>query len=886
MNITSATTTPPAVATNATPPPLPISNVTTNTTMPETSTSTDLVQLPSMTRPTEGHFSRSTYRDLMRRSRMTTQQRRTNTVPNRTGTSSTHRQASRVRRQLNETVPSTTSAAPEEGNGSFLGSLTSGVSGLFSSLSQAASNAMESVSNAMTSVSSGASNTLSALANYTRAGVSSVAGAIYETASASSTATPTTEQVSSQVTQNTTSSGNTTRNTQTTNLHAESIMEMAKELKENPNLLVSAQIQFANPECQQEVLDRLFNAEPQDNNIDTLTENPQIQWSMSSDGVTATSVILNSTQMSQVIGGAIRNSSCIEGLSVESAYLPTRAQRIAQSSTNFESTSQESEMCVALNREGDNSNIIQEVECRGSAIFEPPSEDVLNSPEGEAARHVCIANVAIVSDGLSNSNFADNIRSSGFMNGSRLVENNQTSSIQRVNGISPTFINNTNLATTADRLANSMLSRCPDLQIDDVNVTERFTMDSHGDNHGPVSVLTAQMLMQTLAHLLSQAELPDVVAIMEPVEIPNYYPNPRLIEIFVEALAQRGVSVMAYASSPGSFLSRVRGVTPVSRVSDVVGRMTLVQPRPFLSTAEIISMGTLVGLGALTSALGLCLYFNRMRLRRRTEPAAENSVEMQNLMRQNPFRRHSQREKLQQARSSTSLIVAAREQTLILEEASRRLLDQVMDNAAMNVANRDITPPEVLDDIRCANTAALEQIRQNCLATEKADKTAREELEKIEALMMATDAMSETSPLNSEQHTEFGETLMRLDEEARRSVMDISKCCQFMKQISIKINDLVKTDYAKYKTARLTMDKKELTESAESIFNMHKEVGLRRNLYFQQQNESKSNNEESSSDNETVSLLSFQKQDESQSDNETSSSDSETESFLSYKKND
>lgn len=433
------------------------------------------------------------------------------------------------------------------------------------------------------------------------------------------------------------SSGTPNEHVVITRLHASSVSAAAREIATDPNLSTLTHLRFSDQACQQRVLASIFEttessgAEQNQRSEQTSLLNQQIQWSRQSTALNATSALLNPAQLATAIGHTVVDGeNCIQTLSVETAYLPATAGRIyrevhiqqSQNQAGGGAASSDSEVCVQWGI--DEVTGLAKTECRPSARIEIPAPEVVNSPEGQAANAACVERIALVSDGISLGAAAGNIASSVFSNGTRTeIGSENISLLHTVNGIVPHFANNTEPNTAADAFSVSAIRRCTNLQIDDYNVTDVISNPSV--DGVSATILTSHMLLQALDHILNRPDLPSVVVIFENMEIRNYHPDTSTIEILIRALRERGVQVMAYASSQGSVLNRITGIRQADTIREVIGRF-IYAPPPLLTTGEIITMGTIAGLSAILSALGCALYYKKQRCQQptaRSEPSVE-----------------------------------------------------------------------------------------------------------------------------------------------------------------------------------------------------------------------------------------------------------------------
>lgn len=425
-------------------------------------------------------------------------------------------------------------------------------------------------------------------------------------------------------------------------IHLDSFQTAAIDF-DNTEAIFPVLMDFTNQTCRDTVLQDILNT-TQTSSLDPIsspsadpTFNGQLRWT-SRSGATASAIMdLDSSGLSLAVGTSVTQFDCVTGISIETMNLTSTRQTIQHQAAMRHATQQinqvvnavdgrsPDEACVMLKETNSSKAGIAIRQCLPILKSLPPLEENqaghTDLSSSATQKLLCAKLISLVSDGIpeGNSNISASVSSTLNFGTPSLLSNDTISSINVTQGASPLQSNE----TAASALAFSLLRRCPALKIQDV----RAAIHVGGTKLPAGSVLPAQHLVQALDFIASEndGETPESVVVYEGVEVAGYHTDVSALAKLVGDLKSKGITVYAYASSKGSWLSRVPGIVVTDRVSQLV-LTNRELPTPIQQNQLGTSSAIAVSIGALLTAIGLgfCL-----KIRNKNNIAAKRAQERQ-----------------------------------------------------------------------------------------------------------------------------------------------------------------------------------------------------------------------------------------------------------------
>ncbi len=436
------------------------------------------------------------------------------------------------------------------------------------------------------------------------------------------------------------------------NLDYASTLAAVEECDTNSSAELEVLITLNKANCIDTVLNEIFNPSVKATNsgvsgVSSSCPRSNVIWQSANTKEPSVMVKTSCEQFKAILGASVTKSEYIDSVRTERLKMPSVQTSIKKSLENspqnklnakLQSFDKPNEICVSLDEGGiDIANIgggvgmqIRQVECRPK--FDASNQHIHpvapeDKPIAEAAKASCVRRVALISDGISNQQQAVSASYQFDSNISPISQNTGTSQTHQT------------CSNAADKLVSSMLRRCPNLDIIDVQATTNIQPSS---NQGQcISVLSGNNLVQSLdalskyevvnpLHETNNTTTPsgfdggnnssdsntsklDAVIIFEPAEVGGYTGDVTLTQETVDALESQGIPVYAYESSQGAWLRSVPNIKHTSSVTEMVAKPTLIPvdlpyQRAYEATATVTTATGLTGVGL--SAM-YCLYKNR-----------------------------------------------------------------------------------------------------------------------------------------------------------------------------------------------------------------------------------------------------------------------------------
>ena len=352
-------------------------------------------------------------------------------------------------------------------------------------------------------------------------------------------------------------------------IHAYSFMTAARFLSSNPNALIDVSMRFKNKACKKTVLKKMKKT-PQDS--------IKILWeSKPTSSRSSTSILtrLNQETFSLALTEAtLDERGCTTSISVEMADFPEIKEQIKKENLNRKvlqelSIISNAKICRPVftsssgrikKYDGKEKPLTTHLECRHT-----PQPIILNEQYllfQKIAESICIKRLAIISTGIDDKNRGRILSTSLIKNQPKKVKGKWTRVDSTVN-IPPS-----GNEKSANDFVASALRACPSINFDDIRSSTQIDVSSI-ENLG---FITSFNLIEQLSALAqrSTTHSPQAIVIIDENESANYFPDVSEIENLVKKLHARGITTYCFASSPGSWLYRIKGIYQSSQISEIL----------------------------------------------------------------------------------------------------------------------------------------------------------------------------------------------------------------------------------------------------------------------------------------------------------------------------